>query len=266
MAGPGVDAWQQRLIGLYGALSERGVLQRPGAQQLFEVGYGAYKLLFEAPTVGRLRPFVRPGGLAIDVGANVGFFTRRFARWSQPGGAVLALEPEALNAHRLRARLRGRRLDGIVECLEAVATDHDGIERLAVNRRHPGDHRIGVAGDDEDDAVEVPAWTIDALVAARTARRVSLIKVDVQGAELRVLRGAARTIAEHRPALFIEVHEPGLATFGTSAAELVDHVAALGYEGHRLSRRGMGPAEAPADLVAAFARRYGDVLFLPVEI
>ncbi len=248
---------QDRLIGAYGSLAERGWLDRGPARSLFEVGYGGYKLLWEAGSIGQLRTVVTPGSLVVDVGANVGFFTVRFARWVRPGGRVLAIEPEPLNASRLARRVRRHGQDA-VEIVQGVATDHEGVEQLFINRHHPGDHRIGLDG-----GVPVPAHTIDALVAQRPARRVSLIKIDVQGAEFRVLRGASDTLATHRPALFVEIHEPGLREFGTSALEVIDHLAALGYDGHRISRRGIGPAEDPAPLAEVFARRYGDALFLP---
>lgn len=251
------DAVQDRLIGAYGALAERGWLDHGPARSLFELGYGGYKLLWEAGSIGQLRTVVTPGSLVVDVGANVGFFTVRFARWVRPGGRVLAIEPEPLNASRLARRVR-RHCDDPVEIVKGVATDHEGVEHLFINRHHPGDHRIGLDG-----GVPVSAHTIDGLVAARPARRVSLIKIDVQGAELRVLHGASATLAEHRPALFVEIHEPGLREFGTNAREVIEHLASLGYAGHRISRRGIGPAEDPATLAAVFARRYGDALFLP---
>ncbi len=249
--------WQDRLIGAYGAAADRGLLDSTAARTIFEVSYGAYKAAFEAGPVGQLRHVVRPGGLVIDIGANVGFFAVRFARWVQPGGRVLALEPEQVNADRLERRLRRRRLVGTVEVVRAVATDHDGVAHLAVNRRHPGDHKIGAAG------VTVAAHTIDVLVEQRPARRVCLLKIDVQGAELKVLAGAARTIAEHRPALFVEIHEPSLAAFGTSGLEVLQYVTGRGYTAHRISRAGIGPAQDPTRLAGEFAARYGDVLLLP---
>ncbi|MFN0029650.1 MAG: FkbM family methyltransferase [Acidimicrobiales bacterium] len=252
---------QRSLIKAYGTVAERGWLDRGPGRSLFEVCYGTYKLLWEAGTIGQLRALATPGTMVVDVGANVGFFTVRFARWVRPGGRVLAIEPEALNAAQLARRMQRKADGGRVEIVQGVATDHEGVEHLFVNRHHPGDHRIGLAG--LEGAIPVPAHTIDGLLAGRPACRVSLIKIDVQGAELRVLRGASATLAAHRPALFVEIDEPRLQEFGTSGREVIAHLTAQGYTGHRVSRRGIGPAEEPAALAAAFARRYGDVLFLP---
>ena len=60
----------------------------------------------------------------------------------------------------------------------------------------------------------VPAVTIDDLVAEAGARSISLVKIDVQGAEMLVLEGAKRTLGEMRPALFVEVDDRNLADFG----------------------------------------------------
>ncbi len=108
--------------------------------------------------------------------------------------------------------------------------------------------------------------TIDDLVSQENVRVLSLIKIDVQGAEMRVLTGACGSIAKFRPALVIEVGDVQLRSFGSSAAELIDGLVAQGYRPFLLNRRGVGskPEERDA-LLRRVTKGYWDVVLLSNE-
>lgn len=250
---------QQALLAIYRGVSRTRLLNTPAGAALFEAAYELYKTVLEAGPVGGLASFVPSGSLVVDVGANVGFFTRRFARWVGPAGRVLALEPEARNLTRLKARLARDGLADIVETIDAAAAEKAGTVLLDLNPDNPADHRLGERG------VPVASVTLDELVGQRSGRAVSLIKIDVQGSELRVIEGARETIARFRPALFIEVDDAHLRSCGASAAALVDRLDALGYRPHRLLRSGPSAALSPAECLARVARpgQYEDFVFLP---
>ena len=110
----------------------------------------------------------------------------------------------------------------------------------------------------------VPAVTVDDLVAEAGARSVSLVKIDVHGAEMLVLEGAKRTVDKMRPALFVEVYDPGLRYFGSSARAFVAHIERAGYEMHESVNDGP-PRKLSHDRLFAYlrTRSYIDVLFLP---
>jgi len=78
-----------------------------------------------------------------------------------------------------------------------------------------------------------------------------------------VLAGARRLMERHRPAVFVEIHEPSLVRLGSSRRELIDTLVGLNYSGHMLRRSGIGPPERPEDLIARSSQGYIDVLFLP---
>jgi FkbM family methyltransferase len=246
------------LLWFYERMAKSGLLERPLPRRVFESAYLAYKDVIEAGPVGRLRPAVARGSTVIDVGANIGFFTLKFARWVGPDGRVVAIEPETRNMATLRRRVQRARVQRVVACVQAAAADRSGQLRLAVNPAHPGDHRIAEEGE------PVRAVTIDELTAD-DARRVTLVKIDVQGAEMMVLAGARRVIETHRPAIFVEIADEPLERFGSSGDELIEALVSLNYTGHTLTRRGIGPAEAPEALMAKSANEYIDVLFLPRE-
>ena len=82
--------------------------------------YLLYKDCLEAGPVQVLRRYVRPGTVVIDVGANIGYFTRQFATWVSNGGWVIAVEPEALNLA-TPARPEAAGIGDVVEMVQAAA-------------------------------------------------------------------------------------------------------------------------------------------------
>ena len=247
------------LLKLYGSVVETGFLRSRSGRALFETTYHVYKVLLEAGPIDRLRDFVQPGGWIVDIGANIGFFTCRFARWTSNGGRVLAVEPERSNFERLAARLKRGCLQDKVEMVHAAAAEFEGTTFLRINPYHPGDHKLAATGE------AVPAVTIDGMLQRLGNPRISLIKIDVQGAEFRVLEGAAQTLARIRPCLFVEIDDASLRQAGTSASKVIDRLVELGYSIHELNRRGHSEALSPREPLDKLAQRgaYQDFLFLP---
>ena len=122
----------------------------------------------------------------IDVGANVGFFSLRFARWVGDRGKVIAIEPEQRNYASLVGAVERQGFSSRVEALRAVAAATRGEVLLEINPLHPADHKISRDGT----GLPVRAVTLDELVQGQSGRRPALLKIDVQGAEMMVLQGA----------------------------------------------------------------------------
>ena len=249
---------QSVFLGSYRWAVACGLMSTPWGRRLFETAYVAYKRAFEAGNLGPLRRFVTPGSTVIDVGANIGFFTTLFASWSTGAGRVIAIEPEEVNFAALRRLLAKKNLDAIVEPLRGVAAEATGTLCLALNPHHPGDHRIADCG------IPVPAFSLDDLLSERGWPPVSLIKIDVQGAEARVLAGAWATIERFHPTLFIEVDDDALGAMGTTAGRLFETLAARGYRIHRLAGTEWSPplSSATAEAVLRDAGTYLDFLFI----
>ncbi len=160
---------------------------------------------------------VAAGGVVLDVGANLGAYTLLFGQWVGAEGRVFAFEPapEARRGLERHVALNGLR-DRIVVRPEAMAAA-PGVARFRA-AGPLGDNRIVGAG---HGGIEVATTSIDAFCRERNLRP-GLIKVDVEGAELDVLKGARGTIAAAGPALglYIEMHPHLWAAFGTSRAEI----------------------------------------------
>jgi FkbM family methyltransferase len=142
--------------------------------------------------VSMLREHVKPGMVALDVGANVGFMAVHMAERAGPDGLVLAFEPEPRNFALLAVNARCARYRNVVP-LEVAVGDRRGAARLYLSPRDGGDHRI-VAGDDGREAIAVPLTTLDE-VARERRTAIHFAKMDIQGAEGAAIRGMERTLA-----------------------------------------------------------------------
>jgi FkbM family methyltransferase len=246
-------------VKLFGLTAKLGLQRLPFFDRGFLALYQVYKRYFEAGPIDRLRGFVPEGSLVIDVGANVGFFALRFAKWVGDRGKVIAIEPEQRNYASLTKAVERQGFSSRVEALQAVAAATRGEILLEINPLHPADHKISRNGT----GLPVSAVTLDELVQGRSSLRPALVKIDVQGAEMMVIEGADGILSQAGPALFVELHEAGLNSFGSSISEILDHLAGYGYEPYWLARKGP-PRKTNASEIAAAASRSGyvDVLFL----
>jgi FkbM family methyltransferase len=137
------------------------------------------------------REWLRQGDLFIDVGANIGLYTIYAV---ERGARTIAVEPDPVNAERIRENLaaNGYRAEVIEMAADAVAGTVGFTTHLNERNHLITDGRQGRC---------VAATTLDDLIGERTA----MVKIDVEGAEDRVLRGAERALAERRiPLLQLE--------------------------------------------------------------
>ena len=172
--------------------------------------------------------FLRPGAVAIDVGANLGEWTVPLARAVGVAGRIIAMEPVPRNAAALEATLAANALRQ-AEVLRSAASDQDGTVEFVVPvvtsaRIDTGTARIGPACAGHE-ALRVPRRSLDSLAAERGLDRLDLIKIDVEGHEHQVLDGAAGILGRWRPVLVIETgHEAQ-----GSRAVIHDQLGGLGY-------------------------------------
>ncbi len=235
-------------VQLFALAAKLGIQRLPMFERIFLVLYAGYKRHFEAGPIERLQEFIPEGSLVIDVGANVGFFALRFAQWVGLRGEVVAIEPEDRNYQALIAALKREGLSGRVRAMKAVAAAAAGPMFLEINQLHPADHKLSRDGT----GVAVEAVRLDDLVSDKRALRPSLVKIDVQGAEMLVLQGAPDILRLAAPALFIELHEEGLQRFGASVSAILDYLSQYGYEPYWLMRHGPHARRLRGTLTSTF--------------
>jgi FkbM family methyltransferase len=167
------------------------------------------------------RAVVGSGDTVVEAGANVGAYTVLFGMWTGPTGRVIAFEPDPNAFDGLHEHVAMNDLGDRVTIVAAAVTDgREDRVRLMLGESS-GISRVAGAADGEAPGTEVNALSIDAFCGAREVTP-TVIKIDVEGAELAALKGARATIARSGSALhlFVEMHPqlwPGL---GYSAEDI----------------------------------------------
>jgi FkbM family methyltransferase len=170
-------------------------------------GFGLVRGLLEVPVQEALRRAVAEDGVVFDVGANLGFFSLLAARLAGPGGRVEAFEPvpESAEAARGNAALNG--LDQIRVHQVAVG-ERAGTGELLLTGEVSWSHLADRGWHSDTRAlVEVETVCLDEQVTSGALPAPDVIKIDVEGSELAVLRGATEILRAHRPAVICELHE-----------------------------------------------------------
>ncbi len=148
----------------------------------------------------RFRQTVHPGDVVLDIGANAGAEVR--LALSAGAKEVIAVEPEPVILECLRRNLSAEIREKRVTVIPKGALDHDGTATLHLDRANAGAASFiqGSAA-----TLDVPVTTVDQLVYELGLPKVSLIKMHVEGAEEKVLQGAADTIGRFHPRLAISL-------------------------------------------------------------
>ena len=150
------------------------------------------------------RDAVHPGAVVLDVGANVGSYTLLFAMWAGRAGRVFAFEPAPDAREGLRQHVALNRVADRVEIIAAAAAEHAGSARFQVDGASGGNALIN-AGSPGGPAIDVETTSLDAFCRMR-GLQPDVVKIDVEGAELDVLKGARSVLAQPEMRAFIEFH------------------------------------------------------------
>lgn len=188
--------------------------------------------LYDRRELAFVREWLAGGGDFVDVGAHIGIYALTAARALKERGRVLAFEPNPEALAQLEENVRLNRCGNVLVCARA-ATEEPGSAVLHVPAStDPSFSTLEPGRFPEGEPVAIETTTVDAEVEAHGLAPV-LVKIDVEGAELRVAAGMERTL-DALPALIVEVGPE-------SASELERTLAARGYRSYRLGRRGLEP-------------------------
>lgn len=173
-----------------------------------------------------LSSLLSSGMKVLDVGANIGYYTLLEARAVGTAGQVIAVEPHPDNLLLLRHNLR---LNGYpdVKIIHAAISDSPGRVPLFVSHKSNWHTICADAGHRARHAIEVEAMTIDD-VSRSLQCTFNLLRMDLEGGELKALRGASNTLATARPKLVMEVHPKYLGRPGVM--EILALLHDVGYE------------------------------------
>lgn len=193
---------------------------------------GRYYELGVQRTLDRL---LRDGDTFVDVGANIGMISLHARSLVGPNGSIVCFEPNPECADLVAEHMA---MNGIsnVSLRRCALADAPGTLNLNLTSEHTGTATLAkVSGSVR--SMQVAVCVGDDELAGVVPR---LIKIDVEGFELEVLKGLKKTLARHKPFIITELVEEHLNRAGTSSAEVARFLAQLGYK-----PQGIGTARSP---------------------
>jgi len=175
-----------------------------------------------------------PGKDAIDVGANVGFFTVMFAKRLHEGRKVLAVEPTANALKRLRRNIELNGVTGNVVVFEGVASDRNGDRELKIVRGREEYSSLGVMAHHSIEGAEFVSETVSSLTLDDLVKRHSIhpgfIKIDAEGSEHLVFEGARNVMQTERPIIVSELSDFLLKKNGSASREVIEKIERCEYD------------------------------------
>ncbi len=204
--------------------------------------------LYESEKTKAVITLLRPGQTFVDVGSNKGDFSLLASKRVGTVGKVLSFEPEPTNCGWIRKSVDLNRYHNI-SLFEMALSDTNGEERLYLGEKS-GHHTLLPGRPNRTGAaITVQKKTLDAVLDELDHPRIHMIKIDVEGAELEVLRGASDTlVANPGIIVLLDIH-PQL---GVNPNEICDFLEGLGFSLFRM--------QSPFDIPAQREARLNELL------
>ena len=239
----------------------------PGELRLFldladrMIGINVLQGNYELEEVAFARTCIAPGDHVLDIGANIGYFTILMADWVGNSGSVVAFEPVPANLQLLGRSIAENGFEERIRVVPSLVSDVSGeADVLSADVRYAfNSGGAYIAGEAEPTPLDhrrlrVAKTRLDGFAMPRP---VSFIKLDVEGAEGLALRGARDLLRTDRPRVLAEINpDQLLKVSGTTAADLMAEMDALGFECRVLENGDLGPRIRSAEKLV-------NVLFLP---
>jgi len=207
--------------------------------------------IYEPCVVAVANKEIKKGGVVLDIGANIGYFTLIFARLVGDNGKVYAFEPDPANFALLKKNVEINGYKNVVLVQKAVS-NYDGLLKLYLSEKNPQDHRI-YDWNDGRKFVEAQAVRLDEYFK-NYAGKIDFIKIDTQGVEGAVIEGAVATLQKNRGVkMVMEFWPRGETMFGTNPEKHLNSIVGLGFDLYDIDEQDQKTKELP---VAAFLEKY----------
>jgi FkbM family methyltransferase len=177
----------------------------------------------------KLYKLVKKNDLVLDIGTNFGTTLLQFAKIIGKNGFVYGFEPDPQNFSICQNNIKLNNFSNIkVENL-GVGSKEDKLMLIVDSENNRGMNRISIENKGKESYI-VKIICLDDWIRSNNINQINLIKIDVEGFELEVLKGAEKTLKSIKPILFIELDDNNLKLQNSSAKELIEYLVQFEYE------------------------------------
>ena len=191
-------------------------------QQLFWYGY------YEKEVLNLIERVLKPGDVFLDIGANIGYFSL-LAASRESKCKVIAFEPAGNIYEQLRANISLNHLTNITTLNAAAGEKSEEKELFLSSADNLGMSSLKQPGNFSGKTEMVKVVAIDDWLKNSGLTKIDLVKIDVEGGELAVLKGMKETLSKLKPLLIIEINPETLAMFNLKAADLFKYLDEMNF-------------------------------------
>ena len=218
---------------------------------------------YEPDVHAALFHFLKPGDTFLDCGANIGYFSVLAGDIVGPTGQVIAIDANPITYKQLERNLALNRIGRTIHC--ALTIEPKEMELFVP--QEGGDvysslRKGGLVCGEAIDSFRVAGRTLDEVVSSLSLGRIELMKIDIEGAELEVLRSAKNVMCELRPVVICEYGTNTWPAFGASAKALL---ALLNERHYRVGTFDVTTKTLHAVETQIWDAPYANLILLPVE-
>jgi len=197
--------------------------------------------VFEKAETKFLTEFIQPGMTVLDIGANQGYYSVLASQRVGRMGKVVAFEPSPRERKKLLRNIKLNRGKNVLVEKQALGSENSEVNLFLAQEWFNGCNSLRPpALNSQLIPVRVPMMRLDDWLLQRSLDRIDLIKLDVEGGELDVLKGAVRLLeGSAPPVLLVEVSDMRTKPWGYRAKEIVEFLCSRGYEWFELSEDGI---------------------------
>lgn len=184
---------------------------------------------FEDKAQEKLIQLAKSGDIVLDIGTNIGSTLLQFANKVGNNGRVYGFEPDPINYKVCLANIKLNSFTNIEVANIGLGNENGSFNLVVDTETNRGGNRISYNIETQKTSSKIYVVRLDEWIKYNKITKVDLIKIDVEGFELNVLKGAKEVLVLYKPVLFIELDDNNLRAVGNSANELVLYLEALNY-------------------------------------
>ncbi|GJE53405.1 hypothetical protein GOFOIKOB_6484 [Methylobacterium tardum] len=182
-----------------------------------------------------IRKTLKPGSVFVDAGANIGTYTLPASKLVGAGGRVLSFEAHPKTFAYLKRNLENNRVANAT-ALNLALGDKRGFISIKFDSNNPGETHVS---DEKEGTVGVELTTVDFMLGSLGIDEIHYLKIDVEGFELPVIRGAKNTLFNSRNIIIqTELEEKHAARYGHRVSEVCDLLQSLGFVSYKIDNNG----------------------------
>lgn len=175
---------------------------------------------------------VKKGDIILDIGAHIGLTAVLFGQKVSDTGRVYSFEPTPVSFKVLKETIRINKLENIITPVNRPVTESTGKVQFFISDTAVDVANSLVAYEDGKKlhGIELNGTSVDDFVNGEKLKKVNFIKIDAEGAELKVLKGAKETLISFKPLVILALHPIAIAANGDSLHNIYEYIQSLGYK------------------------------------